>query len=151
MGWVIWNSLKKEYQFPSINETSSLAAGKKLVSKIGNDAAKYRFKIVNKEQFEAKKEKGRIGLGTKLWFGKYKGKTLEAALKENPGYLEWLLKNTKYEFEKGVKMAILIFLALFFLIGPVEAFILTGIYLMGGFGMLLVAFVIFFIFRGWVF
>ena len=60
MGWVIWNDLKKEYQFPSINEETSLAAGKKLVKKIGKDAAKYRFEIVNKEQFEAKREKNRI-------------------------------------------------------------------------------------------
>ena len=57
MGWVIWNDLKKEYQFPSINEETSLAAGKKLVKKIGKDAAKYSFEIVNKEQFEAKREK----------------------------------------------------------------------------------------------
>ena len=102
MGWVIWNDLKKEYQFLSINEETSLAAGKKLVEKIGKDAAKYRFEIVNKEQFEAKREKNRIGFKTKLWFGKYKEKTLAEAIKENPTYLNRLLSKTKYEFKKEV-------------------------------------------------
>ena len=57
MGFVIWNSRKCEYQFPSINEKTSLEAGKKLVAKIGNDAAKWRFKIVNKEEHEKKEKK----------------------------------------------------------------------------------------------
>ena len=102
MGWVIWNSMKKEYQFPSINEQTSLEAGKKLVSKIGNDAAKWRFEIVNKEQHEKKREASRIGFETKLWFGKYEGKKLKEVLKENPGYLNWLLNKTKYEFKKEI-------------------------------------------------
>ncbi|MDH5107185.1 hypothetical protein OQI89_15250 [Lentilactobacillus diolivorans] len=37
---------------------------------------------------------------TKLTFGKYKGKTLGEALKENRGYVEWLLKNARDESVK---------------------------------------------------
>lgn len=102
MGFVIWNSRKCEYQFPSINEKTSLEAGKKLVEKIGNDAAKWRFKIVNKEEHEKKREESRIGFETILWFGKYKGKKFKDVLKENPSYLNWLLSKTKYEFKKEI-------------------------------------------------
>ena len=51
---MIWNDLKKEYQFPKICETTEKGANTLLFKLIGNDAYKYRFKIVKVEKEKAK-------------------------------------------------------------------------------------------------
>lgn len=51
---MIWNDLKKEYQFPQICETTEKGANTLLFKLIGNDAYKYRFKIVKVEKEKAK-------------------------------------------------------------------------------------------------
>lgn len=52
--YMIWNDLKKEYQFPQICETTEKGANTLLFKLIGNDAYKYRFKIVKVEKEKAK-------------------------------------------------------------------------------------------------
>ena len=52
--YIIWNSLKKEYQFPRICETTEKGANTLLFKFIGNDAYKDRFKIVKVEKEKAK-------------------------------------------------------------------------------------------------
>ena len=52
--YMIWNDLKKEYQFPKICETTEKGANTLLFKLIGNDAYKYRFKIVKVEKEKAK-------------------------------------------------------------------------------------------------
>lgn len=52
--YMIWNDLKKEYQFPRICETTEKGANTLLFKLIGNDARKYRFKIVKVEKEKAK-------------------------------------------------------------------------------------------------
>lgn len=52
--YMIWNDMKKEYQFPRICETTEKGAITLLFKLIGNDARKHRFKIVNVEKEEAK-------------------------------------------------------------------------------------------------
>lgn len=52
--YMIWNDLKKEYQFPKICETTEKGANTLLFKFIGNDARKYRFKIVKVEKEKAK-------------------------------------------------------------------------------------------------
>ena len=52
--YMIWNDMKKEYQFPRICETTEKGANTLLFKLIGNDARKYRFKIVKVEKEEAK-------------------------------------------------------------------------------------------------
>lgn len=52
--YVIWNDMKKEYQFPRICETTEKGATTCLFKLIGNDARKYRFKIVKVEKEKAK-------------------------------------------------------------------------------------------------
>ncbi len=51
--YMIWNDVKKCFQFPSICETTSKGANTILFKKIGNDARKYRFKIVKIEKEKA--------------------------------------------------------------------------------------------------
>ena len=51
---MIWNDLKKEYQFPKICETTEKGANTLLFKLIGNDAYKYRFKVVRVEKEKAK-------------------------------------------------------------------------------------------------
>lgn len=51
---MIWNDLKREYQFPRICETTEKGANTLLFKLIGNDAYKYRFKIVKVEKEKAK-------------------------------------------------------------------------------------------------
>lgn len=52
--YMIWNSLKKEYQFPRICETTEKGANTMLFKLIGNDAYKWRFEIVKIEKEKAK-------------------------------------------------------------------------------------------------
>lgn len=52
--YMIWNDVKKCFQFPSICETTEKGANTILFKKIGNDARKYRFKIVKIEKEKAK-------------------------------------------------------------------------------------------------
>lgn len=53
--YMIWNDVKKEFQFPRICETTEKGANTCLFNYIGNDARKYRFKIVRVEKEEAKR------------------------------------------------------------------------------------------------
>ena len=53
--YMIYNDIKKEYQFPRICETTSKGANKHLFNCIGNDARKDRFKIKKIEKEEAKR------------------------------------------------------------------------------------------------
>lgn len=53
--YMIWNDLKKEFQFPRICETTEKGANTCLFKYIGNDARKYRFEIKKVEKEEAKK------------------------------------------------------------------------------------------------
>ena len=52
--YMIWNDMKKEYQFPRICETTEKGANTLLFKLIGNGARKYRFKIVKVEKEQAK-------------------------------------------------------------------------------------------------
>ena len=52
--YMIWNDMKKGYQFPRICETTEKGANTLLFKLIGNDARKYRFKIVKIEKEKAK-------------------------------------------------------------------------------------------------
>ncbi len=52
--YIIWNSLKKEYQFPRICETTEKGANTMLFKLIGNDAYRWRFEIVKVEKEKAK-------------------------------------------------------------------------------------------------
>lgn len=52
--YMIWNDMKKEYQFPRICETTEKGANTLLFKLIGNDARKDRFKIVKVEKEQAK-------------------------------------------------------------------------------------------------
>lgn len=52
--YMIWNDVKKEYQFPRICETTEKGANTCLFNLIGNDARKYRFKVVRVEKGKAK-------------------------------------------------------------------------------------------------
>lgn len=52
--YMIWNDLKKEYQFPRICETTEKGVNTLLFKLIGNDARKDRFKIVKVEKEKAK-------------------------------------------------------------------------------------------------
>lgn len=53
--YMIWNDLKKEFQFPRICETTEKGANTCLFKYIGNDARKHRFQIKKIEKEEAKK------------------------------------------------------------------------------------------------
>ena len=52
--YMIWNDVQKEYQFPSICETTEKGAKTLLFKKIGNDARKWRFEAVKVKKEEAK-------------------------------------------------------------------------------------------------
>lgn len=52
--YMIWNDMKKEYQFPKICETTEKGANTLLFKLIRNDARKYRFKIMKVEKEQAK-------------------------------------------------------------------------------------------------
>lgn len=52
--YMIWNDVRKCYQFPSIMETTEKGAEKCLFNKIGNDARKWRFEIKAVEKEKAK-------------------------------------------------------------------------------------------------
>ena len=43
--YMIYNSMRKEFQFPSICETTEKGAWTCLFNRIGNDARKYRFEV----------------------------------------------------------------------------------------------------------
>ena len=51
--YMIWNDMKKEYQFPRICETTEKGVNTLLFKLIRNDAGKYRFKIVKVEKEQA--------------------------------------------------------------------------------------------------
>lgn len=51
---MIYNNMKKEYQFPRICETTEKGANTLLFKLIGNDARKNRFEIVKVEKEKAK-------------------------------------------------------------------------------------------------
>lgn len=53
--YMIWNDLKKEFQFPRICETTEKGASICLFNCIGNDTRKYRFQIKKVEKEEAKR------------------------------------------------------------------------------------------------
>lgn len=53
--YMIWNNIKKEFQFPKICETTEKGATSCLFNFIGNDARKDRFQIKRVEKEEAKK------------------------------------------------------------------------------------------------
>lgn len=53
--YMIWNDLKKEFQFPRICETTEKGATTCLFNYIGNDARKYRFQTKKVEKEEAKR------------------------------------------------------------------------------------------------
>lgn len=53
--YMIWNDIKKEFQFPKICETTEKGATSCLFNFIGNDARKDRFQIKRVEKEEAKK------------------------------------------------------------------------------------------------
>ena len=53
--YMIWNDVKKEFQFPRICETTEKGANTCLFNFIGNDARKDRFQIKKVEKEEAKK------------------------------------------------------------------------------------------------
>lgn len=53
--YMIWNDIKKEFQFPRICETTEKGATTCLFNCIGNDARKDRFQIKRVEKEEAKK------------------------------------------------------------------------------------------------
>ena len=52
--YMIWNDIQKEFQFPSICETTEKGANTLLFKKIGNDARKWRFEVVKVKKEEAK-------------------------------------------------------------------------------------------------
>ena len=52
--YMIWNDFQKEYQFPSICETTEKGANTLLFKKIGNDARKWRFEIKKVKKEKAK-------------------------------------------------------------------------------------------------
>ena len=52
--YMIWNDVQKEFQFPSICETTEKGANTLLFKKIGNDARKWRFEVVKVKKEEAK-------------------------------------------------------------------------------------------------
>lgn len=53
--YIIYNDVKKEYQFPRICETTAKGANKCLFNCIGDDARKDRFKIEKVEKEKAKR------------------------------------------------------------------------------------------------
>ncbi len=53
--YMIWNDVKKEFQFPKICETTEKGANTLLFKFIGNDARKYRFEIKKVEKEKAYK------------------------------------------------------------------------------------------------
>lgn len=53
--YMIWNDIKKEFQFPKICETTEKGAISCLFNYISNDARKDRFKIKKVEKEEAKR------------------------------------------------------------------------------------------------
>lgn len=53
--YMIWNDIKKEFQFSRICETTEKGATICLFKYIGNDARKHRFQIKKVEKEEAKK------------------------------------------------------------------------------------------------
>lgn len=52
--YMIWNDVKKEFQFSRICETTEKGATTCLFNIIGNDARKYRFQIKKVEKEKAK-------------------------------------------------------------------------------------------------
>ena len=53
--YMIWNDIKKEFQFPRICETTEKGANTCLFNCIGNDTRKDRFQIKKVEKEEAKR------------------------------------------------------------------------------------------------
>lgn len=53
--YMIWNDVKKEFQFPRICETTEKGANTCLFKYIGNGARKYRFQVKKVKKEEANK------------------------------------------------------------------------------------------------
>lgn len=53
--YLIWNDVVKDFQFPSICETTEKGANTLLFKKIGNDARKWRFRVERVEKDLAKR------------------------------------------------------------------------------------------------
>lgn len=64
--YMIWNDLQKEYQFPSICETTEKGANTLLFKKIGNDARKCRFRVEKVEKDLAKRIVQRLKIQKKV-------------------------------------------------------------------------------------
>ena len=92
--YMIWNDVKKCFQFPSICETTEKGANTILFKKIGNNARKYRFKIVKIEKEEAKTM-------VKELKQKYKAERIHRELNNIPftKILELVKKNEKEDIE----------------------------------------------------
>lgn len=75
--FLIWNDLKKEYQFPRVCETTEKGADTLLHKLIGHDSYKDRFKIVKVEKEKAKE----IVTGLKI---KYKAERIHSQLQNIP-------------------------------------------------------------------
>lgn len=88
--YMIWNNLKKEYQFPKICETTEKGANTMLFKIIGNDAYKLRFEIVKVEKEKAKTIVKELKL-------KYKAERIHRELPNIPfrEILELVKKNTR--------------------------------------------------------
>lgn len=64
--YMVYNTVKKEYQFARICETTSKAATNMLFNIIGQDARKWRFEIKKVKSEDAKKIKNAIKLKQKI-------------------------------------------------------------------------------------
>lgn len=90
--YMIWNDLKKEYQFPRICETTEKGANTLLFRFIRNDAYKDRFRIVKVEKNKAKEIVKELKI-------KYKAERIHRELSNIP--FEEILKLVRVN-EKGV-------------------------------------------------
>lgn len=62
---MVWNDVKKTFQFPKICETTEKGANTLLFKFIGNDARKYRFEIRKVEKEKAHKIRQELKDGIK--------------------------------------------------------------------------------------
>lgn len=88
--YMIWNDVKKEFQFPSICETTEKGANTLLFKFIGNDARKYRFEIKKMEKEKAYKIRQELK-------DKNKARRIQQELNNIPfsEILELVIKNRK--------------------------------------------------------
>ena len=63
------------------------------MAKLKYPKTKYKYNhTVYKDLVEVAKPKV-MNLKTLFWFGKYKGKSLQYVLQNNPAYVDWCIKN----------------------------------------------------------